>query len=57
MVSTHRVPVVVYLTIRVLCFIFRFKRGNYCSYHAEALDCLPIVTNNSPRRTVYSTPH
>ena len=28
MVSIHRIPIVVYLTIRVLCFIFRFKRGN-----------------------------
>lgn len=26
MVSIHRIPFVVYLTIRVLCFIFRFKR-------------------------------
>lgn len=25
MVSIHIVPIVVYLTIRVLCFIFRFK--------------------------------
>ena len=26
MVSIHRIPFVVYLTIRVLCFIFRLKR-------------------------------
>lgn len=26
MVSIHIVPIVVYLTIRVLCFIFRFMR-------------------------------
>ena len=28
MVSIHVVPIVVYLTIKVLCFIFRFKRGD-----------------------------
>ena len=28
MVSIHRIPFVVYLTIRVLCFIFQFKRGD-----------------------------
>ena len=27
MVSIHRVPVIVYLIIRVISFIFRFKRG------------------------------
>ena len=26
MVSIHRIPIVLYLTIRVLCFVFRFKR-------------------------------
>lgn len=26
MVSTHKVPVVVYLIIKVICFAFRFKR-------------------------------
>lgn len=29
MVSIHIVPIVVYLTIRVLCFIFRFNRGTF----------------------------
>lgn len=39
MVSIHIVPIVVYLTIRVLCFIFRFKReitpaGDlFCDHH------------------------
>ena len=28
MVSIHRIPIVLYLTIRVLCFAFRFKRDN-----------------------------
>ena len=27
MVSIHRVPAIVYLIIREICFIFRFKRG------------------------------
>ena len=31
MVSIHRIPIVLYLTIRVLCFAFRFKRGTVCS--------------------------
>lgn len=39
MVSIHRIPIVVYLTIRVLCFIFRFKRGNVVIIVPEALDC------------------
>ena len=32
MVSIHKVPVIVFLIIRVICFIYRFKR--------EALHCL-----------------
>lgn len=28
MVSIHRASIVVYLTIRVLCLIFRLKRGD-----------------------------
>ena len=27
MVSIHKVPVIVYLIFRVICFTFRFKRG------------------------------
>lgn len=27
MVSIHRILIVLYMTIRVLCFVFRFKRG------------------------------
>lgn len=30
MVSTHKVPVFVYLIIKVICFAFRFKRGTVC---------------------------
>lgn len=26
MVSIHRIPIVVYLTVRVISYIFRFKR-------------------------------
>ena len=29
MVSIHRIPIVVYLTIRVISYIFRFKRGDF----------------------------
>ena len=32
MVSIHRVPAIVYLIIRVICFIFRFKRGTVCPH-------------------------
>ena len=28
MVSIHRILIVLYMTIRVLCFVFRFKRGS-----------------------------
>lgn len=28
MVSIHRILIVLYMTIRVLCFVFRFKSGS-----------------------------
>ena len=31
MVSIHRILIVLYMTIRVLCFVFRFKRGTAIS--------------------------
>ena len=40
MASIHIVPVIVYLIIRVICFIFRFKRENLYLLlvsHSEAL--------------------
>ena len=29
------------------------RRGNYCCYHVEALDCPVDITNNSPRLNRY----
>ena len=31
MVSIHRILIVLYMTIRVLCFVFRFKREDHFS--------------------------
>ena len=54
MVSIHRAPIVVYLTIRVLCLTFRFKRedmwsqqhsGNYKFYYKYLLEDKWILEN------------
>ena len=57
MVSIHRILIVLYMTIRVLCFVFRFKRGNIEYYQVEALDCLAQIINNAHARYVYSSPY
>ena len=55
MVSIHRIPFVVYLTIRVLCFIFRLKREAHPSLASrfQAPENCPIV---SKRATPNFTP-
>ena len=40
MVSIHRVPAIVYLIIREICFIFRFKRG-----------AATLIVDEGPRKT------
>ena len=61
MVSIHIVPIVVYLTIRVLCFIFRFKREApqlLLAPHPEALG-LPYKskrTTSKPHAVMYNNP-
>ena len=40
MVSIHRILIVLYMTIRVLCFVFRFKRGVESFIRMEVLEYL-----------------
>ena len=61
MVSIHRIPIVLYLTIRVLCFAFRFKReALYChSLHALRPFHVPIVVKRAtqkPHADMYNNP-
>ena len=61
MVSIHRAPIVVYLTIRVLCLTFRFKRedmwsqqhsGNYViGGMQKTVDPVPELYNAIQRLT------
>ena len=44
MVSIHRILIVLYMTIRVLCFVFRFKR--------EAPELLPASRLGGPRKAL-----
>ena len=37
MVSIHRVPAIVYLIIREICFIFRFKRGTFSVFLSQGV--------------------
>ena len=68
MVSIHKVPVIVYLIIRVICFAFRFKRGEptCCLFHSlRLLHCLSKSNRQrqsprryeNPRREVYIHKH
>ena len=42
MVSIHKVPVIVFLIIRVICFIYRFKRGASSLSLASRLKALEL---------------
>ena len=51
MVSIHRILIVLYMTIRVLCFVFRFKRGTEYPRLNEKVLGKPYTNrygNNSP---------
>lgn len=60
MVSTHKVPVFVYLIIKVICFAFRFKRGNLAccpSHESRPSHCPTVRTDNAESpRMVYLNP-
>lgn len=51
MVSIHRILIVLYMTIRVLCFVFRFKRG------AGLLICIRGSGKTRKQINENSTPH
>ena len=50
MVSTHKVPVFVYLIIKVICFAFRFKRGNLTFVRSMFKAFAMPTTENEQRR-------
>ena len=45
MVSIHRILIVLYMTIRVLCFVFRFKRGTEMPRPNEKVLRKPLYTD------------
>lgn len=53
MVSIHRILIVLYMTIRVLCFVFRFKRGSLTLSPVPRLEALAFAhpVKNEQRRT------
>ena len=45
MVSIHRILIVLYMTIRVLCFVFRFKREAHSSLASRFKASWKLPTN------------
>ena len=52
MVSIHRILIVLYMTIRVLCFVFRFKRDRYKISETSIILIHQIITILAKRMRV-----